>query len=542
MMKNIFSIIVSLLFVATGTFAKDFNKEQLALRLEIVKYLSNEGFQPKIDKDGDIIFTRNEVPHYLIINSNWNEPYLVTLYIEFSYDDNNYTKNNLENCITAVAQHKVVKLYCMENSYTYRSDIFCKDVDVIKTSFYSLLEQIDAARKNVATTLAAGLGGIDITNNKDAVFDKALEYYRNEDYNMSFPLFKYLSESGFDNAYGYLGLAYELGEGVSQDETLMTRYYDKAMENGIYWCAYRLGYYHYTKKNYGDAMNNFIKCGANENPFRSDALYLAGKMHENGEGTERSVTQAVLCYKKSVQYATQLECDARLALIRMGETIEHEDEFVDATKTMLMGLSPKEMYKTGEEYESGMNNRYVSLTKAYAFYKAAADKGYTKAISKMGEIYISKFYPFNDKVKSDRYYSKAIRIYKKDVKSDGNACYELGYMYHNGYGIEKNLEQAKFYYKSGALLGDNNAAWRIGLIYKDEMEYAEAFKFLLKSADGGHGMAMYELAQLYENGLGTSYNKDKAIDWYQKCSESSCKASFDAKKALKRLGTNDDKE
>ena len=541
-MKNIFSIIVSLLFVATGTFAKDFNKEQLALRLEIVKYLSNEGFQPKIDKDGDIIFNRNEVPHYLIINSNWNEPYLVTLYIEFSYDDKNYTKNNLESCITAVAQHKVVKLYCMENSYTYRSDIFCKDVEVIKTSLYSLLEQIDAARKNVATTLAAGLGGIDITNNKDAVFDKALEYYRNEDYNMSFPLFKYLSESGFDSAYGYLGLAYELGEGVSQDETLMTRYYDKAMENGIYWCAYRLGYYHYTKRNYGDAMNNFIKCGANENPFRSDALYLAGKMHENGEGTERSVTQAVLCYKKSVQYATQLECDARLALIRMGETIEHEDEFVDATKTMLMGLTPKEMYKTGEEYELGMNNRYVSLTKAYAFYKAAADKGYTKAISKMGEIYISKFYPFNDKIKSDKYYSKAIRIYKKDVKSDGNACYELGYMYHNGYGIEKNLEQAKYYYKSGALLGDNNAAWRIGLIYKDEMEYAEAFKFLLKSADGGHGMAMYELAQLYENGLGTSYNKDKAIEWYQKCSECSCKASSDAKKALKRLGTNDDKE
>lgn len=542
MMKSIFSVIVSLLFVATGTFAKDFNKEQLSLRLEIVKYLSNEGFQPKIDKDGDIIFTRNEVPHYLIINSNWNEPYLVTLYLEFSYDDQNYTKNNLENCISAVAQHKVVKLYCMENSYTYRSDIFCEDVEVIKTSFYSLLEQIDAARKNVATTLSAGLGGIDITNNKDAVFDKALEYYKNEDYNMSFPLFKYLSESGFDRAYGYLGLAYELGEGVSQNESLMTKYYDKAMENGIYWCAYRLGYYNYTKRNFGDAINNFIKCGANENPFRSDALYLAGKMYENGEGTEKSVTQAVLCYKKSVQYATQLECEARLALIRMGETIEQEEEFVDATKTMLMGLTPEEMYKTGEEYELGMNNRYVSLTKAYAFYKAAADKGYTKAISKMGYIYINKFYPFNDKNKSDKYYSKAFKKYKKNAEFDGNACYEIGYMYQNGYGVEKSFEQAKFYYKSGALLGDINAAWRIGLIYKDEMEYAEAFKFLLKSAAGGHGMAMYELAQLYENGLGTSYNKDKAIEWYQKCTETSCKANHYAKKALKRLGTNDDKE
>lgn len=542
MMKNMLSIIVSLLFVVTGTFAKDFNKEQLALRLEIVKYLSNEGFQPKIDEDGDVVFKYNDLKHYLIINADWNNPFIVTLYIQFSYDNDQYTKKYLENCITTVAQHKVVKLYCMEKSFVYRSDIFCENVNVVKMSFYPLLEQIDAARKNVATTLAAGLGGIDITNNKDAVFDKALEYYRNEDYNMSFPLFKYLSESGFDSAYGYLGLAYELGKGVSQDESLMKKYYDKAMENGIYWCAYRLGYYHYTKRNYGDAMNNFIKCGANENPFRSDALYLAGKMHENGEGTERSVTQAVLCYKKSVQYATQLECDARLALIQMGETIEREDEFVDATKTMLMGLTPKEMYKTGEEYELGMNNRYVSLTKAYAFYKAAADKGYTKAISKMGEIYISKFYPFNDKIKSDKYYSKAIRIYKKDVKSDGNACYELGYMYHNGYGIEKNLEQAKYYYKSGALLGDNNAAWRIGLIYKDEMEYAEAFKFLLKSADGGHGMAMYELAKLYEDGLGTAYNKDKAIEWYKKCAESSNKASSDARKALKRLGTNEDKE
>lgn len=541
-MKRILSIICLLLFMVIGLKAKEFNKEQMTLRLELVKFLSSEGFQPKIDEDGDIIFKYNDLKHYLIINADWNNPFIVTLYISFSYDNDQYTKKNLENCITTVAQHKVVKLYLREKSFEYRSDIFCKNVDVVKMAFYPMLKQIEAARKDVATTLAAGLGGIDITNNKDAVFDKAIEYYRNEEYNMSFPLFKYLAESGFDKAYGYLGLAYELGEGVSQDESLMKRYYDKAMENGFYWCAYRLGYYYYSIKNYGDAMNNFIKCGANENPFRSDALFLAGKMYENGEGTERSITQAVLCYKKSLQYATQLECDARLALMRMGETIEREDEFVDATKTMLMGLTPKDMYKTGLEYELGMNGRNVSLTKAYAFYKAAADKGYTKAISKMGEIYISKFYPFNDKTKSDRYYSKAINKYKKDVKSDGNACYELGNMYHNGYGIEKNLEQAKYYYKSGALLGDINAAWRIGLIYKDEMEYAEAFKFLLKSADGGQGMAMYELAKLYENGLGTSYNKDKAIEWYQKCAESSYKASSDARKALKRLGSNEEKE
>lgn len=541
-MKKILSFMAMFLSMSIGIYAKDFNKEQLTLRLEIFKYLSNEGFQPKIDEDGDIRFTRNDTPHYLIINQNWNEPYLVTLYLEFTYDNENYTRSNLESCITSVAQQNVVKLYCRESSYSYRSDIFCKNVETLKSGFYPMLNQIDKARKTVAIALNAGLGGIDITNNKDAVFDKALKYYRNDEYKMSYPLFNYLADSGYGKAYGYMGLAYELGEGVSKNESLMKKYYEKAMENGYYWCAYRLGIFHYRNENYNEAMSNFVKCGANENAFRSEALYYAGKMHEEGTGTEINMIQAILCYKKSVQYATELTCDARQALMRLGETIERKEDFVDADKTMLMGLTPSEMYDMGEKYELGLNSKYVSLPKAYAFYKAAADKGYTKAEYKMGEIYISKYYPFNDKDKSDKYYSKAFKDYKKRSKSDGDACYELGRMYQNGYGVEKDLNQAKFYYKSGALLGDKNAAWRLGLMYKDEMEYSEAFKFLLKAAESGQGMAMYELGKLYENGLGTSCDKAKAIEWYKKCSNSLYMARKDAKEALERLGTNEDKE
>ena len=49
-------------------------------------------------------------------------------------------------------------------------------------------------------------------------------------------------------------------------------------------------------------------------------------------------------------------------------------------------------------------------------------------------------------------------------------------MYHNGNGVAVDKEQAKFYYKSGALLGDKNASWRFGLICKDEMEYPGQIK------------------------------------------------------------------
>lgn len=541
-MKRLLSIIM-LAAVAVSVQAKDLNKEQMAIRLDVVKYLSKEGFQPKIDTDGDVKFKKDDRTYYTIINENWNDPYLITLYIEYPYEDTgNFTKKNIESCISTVAQQKVVKLYCFKDSYTFRADIFCKDAEIFSNSFYRLMEEFEKARKNVVSTLESGLGGMDVTGNREGVFEKAMEFYRKDDYAKSYPIFKMLADAGYGKAYGYMGLAYELGEGVSVDHDLMIKNYEKAIENGFNWCAYRLGNYYYSNGNYAKAMSNYIKCGANENGFRSEALYKAGSMHEKGEGTDKNQAQAILCYRKSVQHATDLECDARKALMRLGETVDKKEDFVDATKTMLMGLSPKEMYETGYEYEQGMNNRFVSLPKAYAFYKAAADRDYTKAFTKMGEIYMSSYYPFNDKSKSDKFYQKAFKIYKQKESSSGEACYELGRMYQNGYGIAADQEQAKYYYKSGALLGDKNASWRFGLICKDEMEYPDAYKFFLKAAEAGQGMAMYELAKLYEEGMGVNMSRERAIEWYTKCAESNYVARTDARKALRRLGAIEEKD
>lgn len=542
-MKKIFALVVMLIAVTMGSFAKDFTKEQKEIRLDVVKFLSKEGFQPKIDKDGDVTFSKDDRTYYVIINEKWSDPYLITLYIGYSYEGTGlFTRKNIESCISSVATHRVVKLYCMTDSYTYRADVFCKNADVFTNSFYSLMEEFEQARKHVITNLDSDLGGVDVTGNMEGVFEKAIGFYRNDEYDKSFPLFKILSEAGYSKAYGYMGLAYELGEGVSADNVLMIKNYEKAIENGYNWCAYRLGNYYYNNADYAKAMTYYIKCGANENGFRSEAFYKAGTMHEKGEGTDKNLTQAIMCYRKSVQYSTDMECDARQALVRLGEVVDKRADFVDATKTMLMGLSVSEMYETGYEYEQGLNNRYVSLPKAYAFYKAAADRGYTKAYTKMGEIYVSKYYPFNDKTTSDKYYKKAFKIYKQKESYDGEACYELGRMYQNGNGVASDKEQAKFYYKSGALLGDKNASWRFGLICKDEMEYPEAYKFFLKAAEKGQGMAMYELAKLYEEGLGVTMSRERAIEWYTKCVDSNYIARSEARKALKRLGAIEKKD
>ena len=114
----------------------------------------------------------------------------------------------------------------------------------------------------------------------------------------------------------------------------------------------------------------------------------------------------------------------------------------------------------------------------------------------------------------------------------------ISYMYQYGNGVEKDIEQAKFYYKSGALKGSADASWHYGLVCKDDMEYADAYKYFKLAAEKGQGMAMFELAKLYEDGLGVTQSKKSAIEWYEKCSKSQYKARTDALKALKRLNVN----
>ena len=182
---------------------------------------------------------------------------------------------------------------------------------------------------------------------------------------------------------------------------------------------------------------------------------------------------------------------------------------------------------------------FRSVTRAY--YKASADAGYAKACVKMGEIFVSSSYPFNDKAKSNSYYQKAISAYKQIEGSNGEACYELGRIYQYGKGVKANIEQAKYYYKVGASLGEKNASWRYGLICKDQKSYYEAFTFFLKAAEAGQGMAMYEVAEMYEKAEGVEMSKEKAIEWYLKCEKSNYASASDAKRALRRLGVVENK-
>lgn len=523
-------------------FAEGLNRQQLQLRMEIVNFLSAEGIESSINEDGDVKFEADGRKHSFIINEAWSDPdpLLVTLYCEYIYDDV-HSYENMQKCINMVNQHNVVKLYCRTQSYAYMADIFCKDINAVKSSFRPLLEQYSKAIALTNLVLDSDLHDVDIVNEKDKVLDHALGLYSKGDYETAVHLFNYLVSSGFEQAYGFLGMAYEDGNGVEKNEEKMIDMYNRAVKAGYNWCAYHLARYYEGKKDYDMAMKSYVQCSANEGTYRSAAFYSIGRIYENGTGVSVDMDNAVKYYRKAVQYSTELESDGRKALIRLGVVVDPVESFVMPSQSKLKGLTPKDMFRIGLEYETGKNGRYVSLPEAYSYFIAAADNGNAEAMIKLGDIYVDKYYPFNDAERSNKAYQKAIKILRKIYETDAEACYLLGCLKYYGKGVEINLEDATFLFNMGAQKGHPESSYMTGLQSLEDLDYPEAYKYFKRAAEAGIGAAMFELAKLYEAGLGIRYDSEEAIRWYQKCYESDCGKSEAAADALKRLSDTDGK-
>lgn len=64
----------------------------------------------------------------------------------------------------------------------------------------------------------------------EEMFSKDMEAWHRKDYATSFPAFKMLADSGYSKACGYLGIAYELGEGVARNWQMAESLYEMSIK------------------------------------------------------------------------------------------------------------------------------------------------------------------------------------------------------------------------------------------------------------------------------------------------------------------------
>lgn len=374
----------------------------------------------------------------------------------------------------------------------------------------------------------------------DELFNRAYEQYNQHKYTESFPIFSQLANKGYTEAYGYMGLAYEFGEGVEKNTALMCEWYDRAIQAKQYWCGWRLGNYLAELEQHHLAVKALDMASKYSN-FSGRASSLLGKMYEEGIGVDKDLIKAVAYYKTAAKDSFT-EHNAIEALKRLGVSLYDDSEFKDATIEMTRGKSAKQLFDLGYDYHTG-GIHGKDHPKAYAYFKAAADMNYPEALKWMGYLSTDEAYPIKSKQQEKIYFDQALEEFQKRAK-DGTASdyFEIGDFYYRGLGRDKDLDQAAYWFGLGANSGNSSCQLWLGKALDEKGEYEEALVQLERAGNQGQGWAAYLAAEMYEKGRTrngeTVIKQDikKAVAWYEKAAQTNNYYASKAKEALTRLG------
>lgn len=174
---------------------------------------------------------------------------------------------------------------------------------------------------------------------------------------------------------------------------------------------------------------------------------------------------------------------------------------------------PQAFRRLGSIYFEGLLGEQ-DLQKAEHHWLQGAELGGCHCLCSLG-------YYYEEKAKSDpAVYQKAISYHERATKlGSANSYNELGVLYKDGRGVEKNRSKAAEYFREAIRLdsGELQSKQRDGLSYNPVFVHAS-----------------YNIAGLYFKG-GDNFpcDKEQAIFWYKKSAEA---GSEDAKRILKLLG------
>lgn len=366
----------------------------------------------------------------------------------------------------------------------------------------------------------------------EEIFAKAKEAWDRNDFATSFPAFKMLADSGYAKAYGYLGIAYELGEGVSRNWQMAESLYEMSMAAHDHVGVYRLGLRY--KQQGQDALAFEVYQRAIDGGFATCDDYLeVAEMLETGRGGKRDLRKAVEYYRVALREDEGIcASEARDALERLGALYDRGD-FDVVLPRELMNADAGSLYSLGKEKANGFPNPDIPF--AFACFLAAADMGHALAAYKASAVYANRKYPVFDQVRAAQYAEFASNGMVNLVRQDVSYAFDAGVAYSCGEGCPRDGEKAQICFELGASEGDKDCQWKLGLIYKMNGDDERAVRKFWEAAEQGQGMAMFELAQCYEMGIGTPCNRDQAVLWYNRCKDSNYAAASDAKERLREL-------
>ena len=204
-------------------------------------------------------------------------------------------------------------------------------------------------------------------------------------------------------------------------------------------------------------------------------------------------------------------------------TVEPDDEPLGEPSFAIIWIyahknSAPHEYELAKCYEQG---KYMEKSQqdANKWLARSAEHGNSKAQCKLGIYYLLGDNGF------EQNHNKAIDLLTK-ASASGNelATCRLVDCYANGNGVKQNLDKAIELEKTINQPDDAESLCGAGLIEKHgsperASNYNLAYVYFAVASDLGHAEATYNLAQMYEQGLGVAQDYKKATELYKKAYE-----------------------
>lgn len=124
-------------------------------------------------------------------------------------------------------------------------------------------------------------------------------------------------------------------------------------------------------------------------------------------------------------------------------------------------------------------------------------------------------------------YARAMQEWSAAAEhGDARAQFQLGILFEQGLGTEKNLAEALKWVRAAAENGEANAQFALGVLLargdefgKDPVEAAKWFDRGVASAKSGDPTAQFVLSQLYASGRGVEKDKAASLTWLRSAAE-----------------------
>ena len=96
------------------------------------------------------------------------------------------------------------------------------------------------------------------------------------------------------------------------------------------------------------------------------------------------------------------------------------------------------------------------------------------------------------------------------ASGDRDAVLAMGWYYLNGVGVDRDLGEARKWYRKSARQSQPGAMYSLGAIAYEEGKFEEAMRWFESAAKEGHARSTYWIAKLYWRGLGVSRDRHRA--------------------------------